>query len=804
MGIIMKKRILSGLLAFSLAVAALFSFQTTALYAATPASGTCGSSASYTFDSATHTLTITGNGAIKDYGVTALNRVPWYDDRGTITNVVIEGNITTIGTRAFYQMTALESVTITSPLETINSYAFSESPNLTSITIPSTTTTISTGAFKACTGLTSVIFNEGLTTIEAMAFDGCTSLTSVTFPNSLTTIGGLAETGAFQNCTSLATVTYGTGMTSTGKGTFLNSGVKTINFSSTITTIDEWCFKECKLNVLVIPEQVTAINTRAFANNYNLTEATILNSECTFNGIVGEDPFNGSQQSLVIKGHSHSTAQTYAEEKGYTFVTIDECAHETTVENVIKEATCTETGEIQYVCTLCGEVAKTVITDALGHDFVTVEESDMTAVDGHSYQYQACSRCSEENTIATHNEWVEGYYTDVSTATCTKTGTLTRTCDICGKKTYSIAPKTNHQVEEYTSIAEPTCTVDGSKTGTCVVCGELVTVTLPATGHTEELISSSATDDGHTNNSYKCTVCGEEREECVHDEWLEGYYTVDHVSAATCLSSGSDEYVCTVCGLVEERTISATGHSYDEGVVTKEPTCTETGTTTYTCTNPGCTSSYGVPIQSLGHSYGEEVIEKAATCTEMGTASKTCTRCNFRTSYSIAALGHTVQDAEDYALITPPTCTEAGVEGGTCTRCNTYQELSVEALGHEFDTENAVITTAPTCEDAGVATAKCIRCTETTEVSVPATGHDYHFNSVVQTTLGVSVTYTCSVCATQTSKLQSVVTTSFMLYLNSSASTVTNGYLYDVNNDGYITIRDYSILMGYCVQRCSE
>ncbi len=102
-----------------------------------------------------------------------------------------------------------------------------------------------------------------------------------------------------------------------------------INFSSTITEISPWSFYGCNFVKLEIPETITKINIRGFANCTALQEVTIHNPNCVFDGIGqadasgGKDPFNGSQQSLVVKGHSNSTAQAYAKAKGYKFVSID-------------------------------------------------------------------------------------------------------------------------------------------------------------------------------------------------------------------------------------------------------------------------------------------------------------------------------------------------------------------------------------------------------------------------------------------------------------------------------------------------
>ena len=88
----MRKRLTAALTAFSLLVTVLFCFNTSIAFAKDD-SGYCGASssifstgknASYTYVEATKTLTITGTGATKDYGDTALNRVPWYDYKAVV------------------------------------------------------------------------------------------------------------------------------------------------------------------------------------------------------------------------------------------------------------------------------------------------------------------------------------------------------------------------------------------------------------------------------------------------------------------------------------------------------------------------------------------------------------------------------------------------------------------------------------------------------------------------------------------------------------------------------------------------
>ena len=57
-------------------------------------------------------------------------------------------------------------------------------------------------------------------------------------------------------------------------------------------------------------------------------------------------------------------------------------------------------------------------------------------------------------------------------------------------------------------------------------------------------------------------------------------------------------------------------HSWDNGKVTKEATCTEDGEKTYTCTVCNTTKTEVIP--ATGHQHKEVRNAKKATCTEDG------------------------------------------------------------------------------------------------------------------------------------------------------------------------------------------
>ena len=81
-----------------------------------------------------------------------------------------------------------------------------------------------------------------------------------------------------------------------------------------------------------------------------------------------------------------------------------------------------------------------------------------------------------------------------------------------------------------------------------------------------------------------------------------------------------------------------TTHTYNSGVVTKEPTLTTTGTKTYTCTVCGQTKTESIPRLTCTHSYDSGVVTKQPTATAEGVKTFTCTNCGQTRTESIPKL----------------------------------------------------------------------------------------------------------------------------------------------------------------------
>lgn len=179
--------------------------------------------------------------------------------------------------------------------------------------------------------------------------------------------------------------------------------------------------------------------------------------------------------------------------------------------------------------------------------------------------------------------------------------------------------------------------------------------------------------------------------------------------AATCTKDGVSRRICSICGVVEEKPVPATGHKFSAWTVTKAATCTESGISTRKCSVCGTKETMIVP--SLGHSM-TATAGKAATCTEAGNSAYwTCSRCHkyfsdaagkteiAKDSWIIAALGH---DEATRAAVAA-TCYVSGRTAETyCKRCGLVlvPSTSIPATGkHTY--VDGVCTTCGTRNPAG-------------------------------------------------------------------------------------------------------
>ncbi|MGN0636091.1 MAG: leucine-rich repeat domain-containing protein, partial [Acutalibacteraceae bacterium] len=231
-------------------------------------SGTCGKNLTWTLDTTTGILTITGTGEMEDYSWD--DSAPWYNYNNLIRKVQIADGVTSIGDCAFVNCTSLIGITIPDSVTSIREWAFDDCMSLTNILIPDSVTSIRDGAFCECTSLTDITIPNSVTSIGEDAFWGCRSLTGVTIPNSVTSIGN----GAFEYCTSLTGITVDTAnlfYSSDGSGVLYDknktaliqfpagSTLTEYTIPNSVTSIGDGAFDDCmSLTNILIPDSVTS------------------------------------------------------------------------------------------------------------------------------------------------------------------------------------------------------------------------------------------------------------------------------------------------------------------------------------------------------------------------------------------------------------------------------------------------------------------------------------------------------------------------------------------------------------------
>ena len=186
----------------------------------------------------------------------------------------------------------------------------------------------------------------------------------------------------------------------------------------------------------------------------------------------------GSRQSNPLLGHKTVIIEEKETEKEHT--------HEYT-ETIIKEATCTEQGNKQYNCSICGECF-IKITDKIPHTVMQDEGRDATCeTDG----YTEGSHCSACGTIITpqeiieksgHKDTVIKYQKDPTCVSAGYTGDVY--CRDCGAKveegTYT--KQLEHTVGEEIVLKAPTESEAGINIFICVVCQTMGVKIIPAKG----------------------------------------------------------------------------------------------------------------------------------------------------------------------------------------------------------------------------------------------------------------------------------------------------------------------------------
>ena len=207
-------------------------------------SGKCGDNLSWSFNTSTGKLTITGSGDMDNY----LYDPPWASFREAIKSVSLPNGLTRIGDCAFFCC-----------------------DGITSITIPDSITSIGYFAFRECSGLTSLTISKGVNSISDLAFGRCNSLTSFQVAQEnkyYTSIDGVLFSNDMKTL-----IAYPAGKQQTGY--VIPNGV---------TTIGCCAFDSSNLTSITIPISVTRVEAEAFCK-CSVTDIFYLGSDAQADGI---------------------------------------------------------------------------------------------------------------------------------------------------------------------------------------------------------------------------------------------------------------------------------------------------------------------------------------------------------------------------------------------------------------------------------------------------------------------------------------------------------------------------------------
>ena len=302
--------------------------------------GKCGDNVTYSLDTETGVLTISGTGKMTDYSYSSS---PFCNDT-KIKVVTIDYGVTSIGKYAFRSCKNLTSVTMPNSLTSIGENSFDACIDLTSMIIPDSVKSIGEHAFYTCTSLKNVTIGNSLNMISNFVFVGCNSLENImvdennlnyssidgvlfnkkktelilypvgnsrnaySIPNSVTSIGYYAFWGctnlrnikipnnvesigdyAFYNCTSLTSVTIPNSVTSIGNDAFYGcSSLTSVTIPNSVTSIGNNAFYGClSLTSVTIPDSVTSIGYSALSSCTSLTSIEVSYDNENYSSVDG-------------------------------------------------------------------------------------------------------------------------------------------------------------------------------------------------------------------------------------------------------------------------------------------------------------------------------------------------------------------------------------------------------------------------------------------------------------------------------------------------------------------------------------
>ena len=408
-----------------------------------------------------------------------------------------------------------------------------------------------------------------------------------------------------------------------------------------------------------------------------------------------------------------------------TYAVIDMIAHtpgEAVKENIV-EAKCEDNGtydEVVY-CSECNKELsrKAKVIPALGHDLVHHDEKASTCIETGWYAYDTCSRCDyttfEVMEKAPHTSGEPVRENEIS-ATCLDAGSYDEVvyCTVCGKelsREAKVIPALGHDLVHHDEKASTCIETGWYAYDTCSRCDYTTFEEIPVNSDAHKYGEwTIVTYPGCLTDGFKQRVC-EYNSEHTESEAIAaaGYHTWDDgvvLTDATCSDVGIKRVSCTVCGQTEdvEIPVNPDAHKYGDWFDYIKPTCTSDGERRRVC-EYNADHYISEILSAAGHNYVNHEA-KAPTCTENGyKAYVTCSDCDYTTFEKLEMLGH------DYSVFSghkDSTCSEKGYDVYVCSRCDSAVRKFYELKEHSWD--NGTVTVEPSADKTGIKTYTCTEC----------------------------------------------------------------------------------------------
>lgn len=241
--------------------------------------GQCGENLTWNYDELSHTLTITGYGAMFNY--TNEFDIPWNNYSKSIEYLELAEEMTSISDFSFFELKKLKTVFIPDLITSIGSKSFAFCSNFSEITLGSSLSHIAPYAFYHCFSLISINVSESNTHYQSRdgvlySFSGaeliifpCSHPNKIfRVPESVTTI----HNNAFQYCSKLEHVIFSSPVTICQNAFSFCKELVEITNSNFIVSVDSFAFYSTSITAFDFGENLSFIGDSAFSYCHNLLQ----------------------------------------------------------------------------------------------------------------------------------------------------------------------------------------------------------------------------------------------------------------------------------------------------------------------------------------------------------------------------------------------------------------------------------------------------------------------------------------------------------------------------------------------------